>query len=145
MVKSRSKSKASSNRNDENLEKNDSNLKTKIRFGFDFFLGQDTKGIGQDWDDWAKEELIVPMLKKLAHLSTLTPAEAKKEESLKIYGDFPDCSEFKCPSHLSHIDSWGTIRKMGTGGKRRIAGFYDKDYVFRLVFLDKEHQFWPSD
>ncbi|HHP0406102.1 hypothetical protein ACSS1H_00610 [Acinetobacter baumannii] len=145
MAKSRSQSKAAHSRNEEHLDKNDNNLKTKITFGFDFFLGTDLKGNGQDWDDWMKDDLIIPMLKKLAHLSTLTPAEAKKEESLKIYGAFPCCSEFKCPPHLSHIDSWGTIRKMGSGWKRRIAGFYDKDYVFRLVFLDKEHKFWPTD
>lgn len=145
MAKLRNRGKASNDRFEEQREKNDSNLQTKITLGFDFFLGQDTKGTGQTWEDWHTSGLIVSMLHKLKHLCTLTPAQAKKEGSLKIYGAFPPCSKFKCPSHLKEIDSWGTIRQMGNGGKTRIAGFYDKNYVFRMVFLDKNHEFWPTD
>ncbi|SDY87248.1 hypothetical protein [Acinetobacter kyonggiensis] len=146
MAKSRNNSKANNDTDRyEQREKDDSNLKTKITLGFDFFLGQDTKGIGQTWEDWHQNGLIVSMLHKLKHLCTLTPGEAKSEGSLKIYGDFPPNSKFKCPQNLKSIDSWGTIRQMGNGGKTRIAGFYDKNYVFRVVFLDKKHEFWPTD
>ncbi|MHA3081366.1 hypothetical protein [Acinetobacter sp. ANC 5502] len=145
MAKSRNKSKANNDRSDEQREKNDSNLQTKITFGFDFFCGQDIKGTGQTWEDWHTNDLLVSMLHKLKHLCTLTPAQAKSEGSLKIYGEFPPCSKFKCPQNLTNIDSWGTIRQMGNGGKTRIAGFYDKNYVFRMVFLDKNHEFWPTD
>lgn len=145
MAKSRNKGKANNSRSEEQREKNDSMLQTKITLGFDFFLGQDSKGVGQTWEDWNQNELIVPMLNKLKHICALTPGQAKEEGSLKIYGEFPKDSEFKCPESLKDIDSWGTIRKMGNGGKTRIAGFYDKNYIFRIVFLDKEHKFWPTD
>ena len=72
-------------------------------------------------------------------------SSASITEGKKMFGDFPPNSKFKCPQNLKSIDSWGTIRQMGNGGKTRIAGFYDKNYVFRVVFLDKKHEFWPTD
>lgn len=130
MAKSRNKGKANNSRSEEQREKNDSMLQTKITLGFDFFLGQDSKGVGQTWEDWNQNKLIVPMLNKLKHICALTPGQAKEEGSLKIYGEFPKDSEFKCPESLKDIDSWGTIRKWGMVEKHVLLVFMTKIIFF---------------
>lgn len=145
MANSRSKPKASKVRFEETKDKNDGSSSVKITFSFKSFLGQDSKGNGQDLEKWQEDKILSNLLDKLKHLSNLTRQKAHAENSLVIYGKFPENSDFACPQHLSEIQDWGTIRKLGCGGKVRVAGYYSENSVFNIVFLDKEHRFFPTD
>jgi hypothetical protein len=63
--------------------------------------------------------------------------------SLKQYTkvDFPPDSKFKQPKHLSN-ETWAVMHITGTS-KEVVAGYIEDD-IFYIIFLDKEHEFWPS-
>ena len=146
MARSRAQSQSKSKRrNEDTRDKNvASERKLNISFSFEHFRGVDSKGVGQTWDQWHSEGLIVPLLMKLQHLSSITPDIANSEKTLSRYGQFPAESFFTCPEELKG-KNWGSIRKLGSGGKVRVAGFYGEHNVFYIVFLDKDHQFWPTE
>lgn len=143
--KNRSSGKANVDRGDETLDKKDNLSTSKITFSFVNFLGKDTKEAGQTWDEWHEKnpKMIVDLLKKFKHLGTLNTNQAKEEKSLSVYGPFPPDSKFKCPEHLKHVSTWGVIRRFS--GLSRVPGFYDGQGVFNIVFLDQNHEFWPSE
>lgn len=141
----RNQGKAKSGRRDETKSKREQLSSSKITFSFASFLGKDEKDIGQSWNEWLDTDptRISRMLEVLCHLSKLNSAEAKENKCLSVYGKFPPDSKFTCPGHLNNINTWGVIRKLG--GKVRAAGFYDKNAVFHIVFLDQDHDFWPTE
>ncbi|QQC82789.1 hypothetical protein I9054_011090 [Acinetobacter bereziniae] len=141
----RDRSKSKRDRRDETRDKKDNLALSKITFSFLNFIGKDTKEVGQTWDEWKENDptMIVDLLNKLQYLGTLNTNQAKEEKSLTVYGPFPPDSKFKCPENLKHISTWGVIRKFS--GLARAPGFYDGQGVFNIVFLDKNHEFWPSE
>lgn len=145
MVRDRSQSKSRKSRNDETRSKKDNLASSKITFSFANFIGKDSKGIGQTWDEWKEKDAnrIVTFLNKLQHLGNLNTNQAKEEKSLTVYGSFPPDSHFTCPDQFKEISTWGVIRRFS--GKLRVPGFYDGQGVFNIVFLDEDHVFWPSE
>jgi hypothetical protein len=141
------RSRAKRGRNDETREKKDELSTSKITFSFANFLGSDTKGTGQSWEDWNDKDpqRIVDLLNKLKYLGTINSTQAKEEKSLAVYGPFPKDSKFVCPENLKEKNNWGVIRKLGSGWKLRVPGYYEGQGVFHIVFLDDEHEFWPSE
>jgi hypothetical protein len=95
---------------------------------------------GQTFKQWKDANLILNLFDILVEYSDRTIPEAKKGK-LTTYGKWPPDSQFPCPTHLDKTLDWGTIRIQG---KERIAG-YRTDSVFHIVFLDKDHLFWPSE
>lgn len=64
---------------------------------------------------------------------------------IKIYGEFPATSQFKYPKTVIQDKDikWAVIMYI-KGQKPRIVGHIIGN-VFYVVFLDKEHLFFPSE
>lgn len=118
--------------------------KASVVFSFKYLVDNDD--VGQSLKDWAAagERLLLGLLQKMLHISTLTILEAQQDGTLKIYGDFPSVknTDFKCPPQLAGEKSWGVILNIG-GQKPRAAGFL-RGNTFYVVYLDKDHRFWKS-
>ena len=94
---------------------------------------------GQDFQEWEKDGLLVKMLETIRDYCCKT-MEENQGDNFKIYGEFPECSEFKKPKHVPEDSQWASLHIQG---KECLAGTVYEN-VFYVVFLDKEHKFWPS-
>lgn len=114
-----------------------------LSFSFKYFKDRDD--VGQSLQTWASDGLLGPLITKLHHISTVNITELQTQKSITNYRGFPppEKTHFVCPDDLSEDDSWGVIRNIG-GQKQRVAGFL-RDNIFYMVFLDRDHKFWPSE
>ncbi|UNT14927.1 hypothetical protein [Pseudomonas sp. I3-I5] len=114
-----------------------------LSFSFKYFKNWDD--VGQSLATWGSEDLLGSLVNKLHHISSVNITKLQTEKSITNYKAFPPSNKthFTCPSDLSEDESWGVIRNIG-GQKQRIAGFL-RESVFYIVFLDRDHKFWPSD
>lgn len=97
---------------------------------------------GQDFEDWQKSGRLKDLMNKFVDVCQCTVVEAQQLKMLKIYGRFPENSDFKIPAHIEGEVQWGTLQRIG-GQKPRLAGYIDGS-VFYAVFLDENHRFYPS-
>jgi hypothetical protein len=95
---------------------------------------------GQTFEDWENEKLLHLMLERLKEYSKRTIPEAEKGD-LHPYKEYPPDSHFKCPLYIDKNSKWASFH---IRGKECVAG-YKIDNIFHVVFLDKEHKFWPSE
>jgi hypothetical protein len=95
---------------------------------------------GQTFAQWGDAKLLRILLDKLKEYSRKTIPEAE-QASFTIYGVFPPHSHFTAPRHIIPDAIWAA---MHIQGKECIAG-HIIDNVFYVVFLDREHHFWPSE
>jgi hypothetical protein len=95
---------------------------------------------GQTFFLWEKESLLGKMLDKLKEYSKKSIPEARKA-NFTVYGSFPANSAFKHPKYITDDAVWAS---MHIQGKECIAGHLVGN-IFYIVFLDKEHQFWPTE
>ena len=73
----------------------------------------------------------------------MTLQQAVSDQLIKMYGKgIPLKLSFYLPNHLPEDTEWASIRIQG---KERIIGFVEKGFIFQIVFLDKEHLFYPSN
>ena len=113
----------------------------KLSFNFkDFDFNQCPPG--QTLENWQTDKLLDKLIVKFIDVCACTRIEAVQNGLLKVYGDFPENSQFKVPRHIEGDVDWGTIQRIG-GQKPRLAG-YIIDSVFYPVFLDKDHVFYPG-
>ena len=94
---------------------------------------------GQDFEDWEKEGLLVKMLNTLRDYCC-KPIQDNLGDSFKIYGEFPPNSKFTKPKHVPEDAKWASLHIQG---KVCLAGTVYEN-IFYVVFLDKNHEFWPS-
>lgn len=115
----------------------------KIIFSFKDF---DIKQIppGQSYNDWQEEKLLAYMTEKFGEICKYNIVEAQQQKMITIYGRFPNNSEFQYPQTVIQDEKikWAVITDI-KGQKPRVAG-HIIDNVFHVVFLDKEHKFFPS-
>ncbi len=97
---------------------------------------------GQSYKEWEKEELLNYAIEKFGHICNVNRIEAEQQKFIKVYGDFPKNSEFKNPFPDIELN-WAVVMKIN-GQKGRIAG-YINGHIFYVVFLDSDHQFYPSE
>lgn len=96
---------------------------------------------GQCFTDWHNCNLLVDLLERVKNLSTMTLNEAQGKR-FKIYGSFPKvCTEFTHPPFVTEDALWACFH---IKGKECVAGHVHKN-VFYVVFLDKDHKFWPCE
>jgi hypothetical protein len=95
---------------------------------------------GQTFAQWGDAELLRVLLDKMKEYSRKTIPEAQRA-SFTIYGAFPPHSRFTSPKHIIPDALWAS---MHIQGKECIAGHLI-DNVFYVVFLDREHHFWPTE
>jgi len=101
---------------------------------------------GQSATDWAKEDLLGPLIERLRGLSSMTLEEAKNSGSnvFNYYDTFPpaDRTDFSYPHHISRDAAWCGFH---VSGRVCVIGHLVDDHVVYLVFLDKDHRFWIVD
>ena len=99
---------------------------------------------GQTIDDWEREELLSKLSTRLQQICQYKSTHALAQQLIKQYTKigFPENSKFKEPNHVKP-NYWAVIH-LTQKSKEVVAG-YIEDNVFYIVFLDKEHHFWPTD
>ena len=111
----------------------------KILFSFkDFDRSQ-----GQSYFDWESDQLLSAMVEKFGHLCEMNMEEAKRQNLITEYGDFPLKSDFKHPKHIVGDVKWAVIKNV-KGQKGRVAGHIIEN-IFYVVFLDKNHRFYVTE
>ncbi|MGA9606535.1 MAG: hypothetical protein WBR21_05885 [Rouxiella badensis] len=135
-------------------------LSERCKFNFSYL--DSSQAFSSSFDDLDPEELIKFINKlheyckfSLDYWKTVGVGK-KRNGALAIYGAFPPHSEFTKPTYIPHQASWGRFRMDGT---TRLAGFvipdeyneikhkgtsylYDSN-TFYVVFIDREHKFYP--
>ncbi|MFT6337185.1 MAG: hypothetical protein ACJATI_003947 [Halioglobus sp.] len=97
---------------------------------------------GQDYENWEEYQLLSKALSRIQGLCSMTVEEAKRQQIIKEYDyEVPDGSKFVRPKHIAEDIRWASLRIQA---KVRIIGFLEDGYIFQIVFLDKEHEFYPS-
>lgn len=97
---------------------------------------------GQTLKDWEEKKILSSTITVLHEICKRPLSGAFSEGFIKLYDGFPENSEFKLPDGLLADAKWGVIKNLGNQ-KMRIAGFLE-DNIFYIIFLDKEHKFYPS-
>ncbi|WP_308005326.1 hypothetical protein [uncultured Chryseobacterium sp.] len=113
--------------------------KRKLHFSLEFLI--DNTGEGQTFAEWQELGHIAEMLEMMRHLSKFTCEEALQDGSIKQYKKWPINSKFKEPKYLPN-KNWGSMH-ITKKSKEVVAGFLE-DNVFHIVFLDKDHLFYPT-
>jgi len=132
---------ASLNRRSKKLERKSDGLNKprKIVFGLSMLDG----GQGQSFENWEEHKILSKALSRVQGLCTMTVNDAKQKQIIKEYGkEIPEGSTFERPKHIPEDINWASIRIQG---KERIIGYLEDNYIFQVVFLDKEHGFYPSN
>lgn len=111
----------------------------KIVFG----LSQIDNAQGQSFEDWETYQLLAKALSRFQGICSMTIDEAKQKQIIKTYGtQMPEGSAFVRPKHIAEDTVWCSIRIQA---KIRIIGYIESNYIFQVVFLDKNHEFYPSN
>ena len=115
-----------------------------IVFNFKFFRSGEK--CGESFQEWQDKGILAHLNNKLKDFSNLKKIELIVNETLEIYGSYPNDSEFEQPEDLKNYDiSWARFR---LDGKKRLIGFFysNKEFsnVFYVVYLDEKHRFAPS-
>lgn len=97
---------------------------------------------GQTYEEWQEKELLAYMLTKFGYICNMNRIEAEQQKFIKVYGEFPPNSKFTDPFPDAEDLQWAVIMNI-KGQKPRVAG-HVIGHVFYVVFLDIEHQFYPS-
>jgi hypothetical protein len=100
---------------------------------------------GQSIAEWEKLGILSVFCKRLQQIGQFSSAEALAKQYIKQYTKIglPEKSNFKEPKHISPPSYWAVIH-ITTNSKEVVAGFIENN-IFYIVFLDKEHDFWPTD
>ncbi|MFD1257785.1 hypothetical protein ACFQ3S_13335 [Mucilaginibacter terrae] len=98
---------------------------------------------GQTLEEWQELGLLAEMNKRLQFVGQFSSQEAIQKQFLKPYTkvSFPPDSEFTQPKHITGVN-W-TVMHITGKSKQVVVGYLDDD-VFHIVFLDKDHKFWPT-
>jgi hypothetical protein len=99
---------------------------------------------GQSIKEWEDNGLLSTFCERMRQIGVYTSQQVLAEQMIKQYTKvgFPPDSNFKEPKHVSPT-MWAVIH-LTPNSKEVVAGFIE-DSIFYIVFLDKEHDFWPTD
>ncbi len=138
--KNRKKQLAQLQRQSRNLEEKTQGLKRPRNLIFGLAMVDGSQG--QNYEKWEEYQLLSKALSRIQGLCSMTANEAKQQQIIKEYGsEIPDNSKFTRPKHVPEEIVWASIRIQG---KERIIGYLEENYIFQVVFFDKEHDFYPS-
>ncbi|GHN02558.1 hypothetical protein WSM22_40470 [Cytophagales bacterium WSM2-2] len=98
---------------------------------------------GQSVEQWQELGLLDDLFIRMKFVGQHSVQEALHKQYIKQYTkvDFPPNSEFKVPLHIQGV-TWAVMH-LTDKSKEVVAGYVD-DHVFHIVFLDKDHKFWPT-
>ena len=95
---------------------------------------------GQRFEEWEKEALLAKLLNRW-HSHCQKSLQECLDQRFKRYPSFPPTSKFKHPKHVTQDAQWASMHLQG---RECIAGHIIGN-VFYVVFLDRHHEFWPTD
>ena len=98
---------------------------------------------GQSIKQWEALGLLSTFLERTQTIGQMSTTEAFASQSIKQYTkvDFPPDSKFKKPNHIPDVTY--SVIHITPNSKEVVVGYVEND-VFYIVFLDKDHHFWPS-
>ena len=98
---------------------------------------------GQTIEEWDKLGLLGNLTHRMKYVGQFSTQEAIQDGCIKQYTqvDFPLGSGFTHPKHIIDV-TWAVMHITKTSFEV-VAGFLEDD-VFYIVFLDKDHKFWPT-
>lgn len=99
---------------------------------------------GQTISEWEQLGLLSTFIARTQQISNLEYQQALAQQLIKQYTKvgFPDNSEFIEPKHVT--PSYWAVIHITPNSKEVVVGYLENN-VFYIVFLDKEHKFWPTD
>ena len=108
-----------------------------------FSLSMHVPTQGQSFEEWEQLGLLASLNIRMKFVGQHSVQEALQKKYLKQYTkvDFPPESEFVAPKHIINV-TW-TVMHITNTSKEVVAGYIEDD-IFYIVFLDKDHLFWPS-
>jgi hypothetical protein len=109
-----------------------------------FSLCHHIKGEGQTIEEWNKLGLHGKLLERIKHICQYPTHIVRQNQWVKEYTkvNFPEHSKFKVPHHVTGV-TWAVMH-ISKNSKEVVVGFIEDD-VFYIVFLDKNHEFWPTN
>ncbi|WP_422354134.1 hypothetical protein [Roseivirga pacifica] len=124
-------------------EQGNRNAAVKKERRITFSLIKQIKGEGQSIEEWNESGLLQKLLIRLKHVGQHSVHEVKQMKLIKEYHKvkFPLDSGFTEPKHVSNV-TWAVMH-LTDNSKEVVVGYIEED-VFYIVFLDQEHQFWPT-
>jgi len=108
-----------------------------------FSMTKHVVGEGQTVEEWQQLGLLSVLFTRVRFVGQFSVQEAVQNQYIKRYTKvtFPPESEFKEPKHIQGV-TWAVMH-LTDKSKEVVAGYIEED-VFHIVFLDKEHKFWPT-
>ncbi len=108
-----------------------------------FSFSKHIQGEGQTIGEWAELGLLKTLVVRMKYLGQHPPLYICQKQWIKEYHkvSFPPNSEFKEPKHIVGV-TWAVMHI--TNNSKEVVAGYIEETVFYLVFLDKDHKFWPS-
>ena len=109
-----------------------------------FCFSKIDKTQGETIEQWEQLGLLSTFIEKTQQISNLEYQHALAKQLIKQYTKvgFPENSEFKEPKHVNP-NCWAVIH-ITQNSKEVVVGYIENN-IFYIVFLDKEHKFWPTD
>jgi hypothetical protein len=110
-----------------------------------FCFSKIDKTQGQTIEEWEQLGLLSTFIVKTQQISNMEYQQALAQQLIKQYTKvgFPENSEFIEPRHVTPT-YWAVIH-ITQNSKEVVVGYLDENNVFYIIFLDKEHKFWPTD
>ncbi|HWK07269.1 MAG TPA: hypothetical protein VNS58_26740 [Puia sp.] len=111
----------------------------KISFSFSMHISNQ----GQTFEEWDQSGLLAPLYTRMKFVGQYSVQEALQNKYIKQYTkvDFPPNSGFIAPKHIVNV-TWAVMHI--TNNSKEVVVGYIEDDIFYLIFLDKDHLFWPS-
>lgn len=99
---------------------------------------------GETIEQWDELGLLPELFLRFKYLGQFSVQKAIQEGFITQYNkvSFPLNSGFTMPKHI--IDVIWTVMHLRNKSKEVVVGYIEDD-IFFVVFLDKEHNFWPSN
>lgn len=98
---------------------------------------------GQSIEEWEKEGLLSEFCHMMRQIGQYNSTQVFANQMIKQYTKvgFPPDSEFEEPKHVSPT-YWAVIH-IKPKSKEVVVGYVEEE-IFYIVFLDKDHKFWPT-
>ena len=98
---------------------------------------------GQSIEEWEKEGLLAELCQMMRQIGQYNSTQVYANQMIKQYTKvgFPLDSEFEEPKHV--FPTYWAVIHIKPKSKEVVVG-YVQDEIFYIVFLDKEHKFWPT-
>jgi hypothetical protein len=108
-----------------------------------FTFSKHIQGEGQTIEEWARLGLLEPLIIRLKYVGQHTTQYVRQNQLIKEYHkvSFPLDSGFREPKHVIGV-TWAVMHITNTS-KEVVVGYIEED-IFYIIFLDKDHIFWPS-